>query len=41
MRKAMNGMKPEEAVDNLFEYVFQYKNKRRACSADHPVQKFI
>ena len=41
MRKAMNGMKSEEAVDNLFEYVFHYKNKRRACSADHPSEIYL
>ena len=30
MRKAMNGMKSEEAVDNLLNNVFPYKNKRKS-----------
>ena len=41
MRKAMNGMKSEEAVDNLLNMFSGTKNKRRACSADHPSEIYL
>ena len=41
MRKALNGMKPDEAVDNIFEHVCTYKEQRRICSNGKKDEVFI